>query len=195
MITTMTRTSVLCLVLGIAGCVTNPSPPPAATTVKTPIAPLGTAPDGSCLTIADCAQAAVQAAQEASVAAAHALPVGSIIAWWPTTPDATVPAGWAVCDGTNGTPNLSGKFLSGVIKPSDVSDGHEQPTHMWGFSDHAHSVSGQTGIPNIGAPNGGKHGGDFDAKGDDHQHPVTGTTDRQPNIPPNVHVLFIMKVK
>lgn len=37
------------------------------------------------------------------------LPIGSIIAW----NNLNVPTGWAICDGTNGTPNLSGRFIMG----------------------------------------------------------------------------------
>lgn len=36
-----------------------------------------------------------------------AMPIGSIIAWH----GEKVPDGWSVCDGTNGTPNLIGKFI------------------------------------------------------------------------------------
>lgn len=37
------------------------------------------------------------------------IPVGGIIMWSGTTP----PAGWALCDGTQGTPNLAGRFVVG----------------------------------------------------------------------------------
>ena len=36
-------------------------------------------------------------------------PVGGIIMWSGTV--AAIPTGWALCDGTNGTPNLTGKFV------------------------------------------------------------------------------------
>ena len=38
-----------------------------------------------------------------------AMPVGGIIMWSGTI--ATIPTGWALCDGTNGTPNLTGRFV------------------------------------------------------------------------------------
>ena len=38
-----------------------------------------------------------------------AMPTGGIIMWSGTI--ATIPTGWALCDGTNGTPNLTGKFI------------------------------------------------------------------------------------
>lgn len=45
------------------------------------------------------------------------MPIGSVIMF---DGKATVPPGWAVCDGSNGTPDLRGKFIKGVDKASDV---------------------------------------------------------------------------
>ena len=39
------------------------------------------------------------------------LPTGSIIAWSPPSGATTPPVGWAVCDGTKGTPDLRGRFI------------------------------------------------------------------------------------
>lgn len=40
-----------------------------------------------------------------------ATPVGAIIMWAGAI--GSIPSGWALCDGTNGTPNLSGRFIVG----------------------------------------------------------------------------------
>ena len=40
-----------------------------------------------------------------------AAPVGGIVMWSGTIAD--IPLGWALCDGSNGTPNLSGRFVVG----------------------------------------------------------------------------------
>ena len=45
------------------------------------------------------------------------MPTGGIIMWSGTI--VTIPTGWALCDGTNGTPNLTGKFI--VHADSDSS--------------------------------------------------------------------------
>jgi hypothetical protein len=36
------------------------------------------------------------------------VPVGTIVMWNPST---AIPVGWAICNGSNGTPNLTGKFI------------------------------------------------------------------------------------
>jgi hypothetical protein len=52
------------------------------------------------------------------------LPVGSVIAWdpivrradgAPTGETRPIPAGWRICDGHDGTPNLGDRFLMGVL--------------------------------------------------------------------------------
>lgn len=40
------------------------------------------------------------------------LPAGSVIAWYGS--EDSVPEGWHICDGTNGTPDLRGRFLLGT---------------------------------------------------------------------------------
>jgi hypothetical protein len=46
------------------------------------------------------------------------IPHGVIVAWW-GQPN-TVPAGWHLCDGTNGTPNLSGRYIQGAASSDTV---------------------------------------------------------------------------
>lgn len=45
------------------------------------------------------------------------IPIGGIIMWNGATP----PVGWALCDGNNGTPNLSGRFVLGSGSVTDSS--------------------------------------------------------------------------
>lgn len=40
------------------------------------------------------------------------IPTGVIVMWSGTL--ATIPSGWALCDGNNGTPNLIDRFVQGV---------------------------------------------------------------------------------
>jgi microcystin-dependent protein len=54
----------------------------------------------------------------ANFAKLNRVPVGTIIAWNSTTP----PAGWAICDGQNGTPDLRGRFILGQNNNSTLQD-------------------------------------------------------------------------
>lgn len=63
----------------------------------------------------------------------NTLPVGTILPYIGNLSD--IPHGWALCDGTNGTPNLTGRFLQG-----------------WGWDDFYNRYTGeyiQEGLPNI----------------------------------------------
>lgn len=56
------------------------------------------------------------------------VPVGGIIMWSGTI--ANIPAGWALCDGTNSTPDLRGRFIVGyqagaATTPANVTTGKE----------------------------------------------------------------------
>ena len=150
------------------------------------------APAQGCGTVAQCAQLAVQAAQAAQQAAQNAVPVHTIIAWFQTSGE--IPSGWAICDGTNGTPDLRGKFLQGVATVGEVS---AKPV---GAATHQHSVtvSGRTDNA-FGKP--AYHSGPGqtppESPGLDVTYSVTstGTTDSQSNIPPSIKVVYLMKVK
>jgi microcystin-dependent protein len=48
----------------------------------------------------------------ASTAASAAFPIGGIILWSGSV--ASIPANWAICDGTSGTPNLRDRFVVGA---------------------------------------------------------------------------------
>jgi hypothetical protein len=47
------------------------------------------------------------------------IPIGGIIMWSGTI--ATIPAGWALCDGTSGTPNLTERFIVGAGSADNTS--------------------------------------------------------------------------
>jgi hypothetical protein len=46
------------------------------------------------------------------------LPIGSIIMWSGT--QSSIPVGWNLCDGTNGTPNMTGLFTMGASSDTNV---------------------------------------------------------------------------
>ncbi len=54
----------------------------------------------------------------------NALIPRGIIAMWSGTRD-DIPAGWALCDGTNGTPDLQGRFIIGATR-ADIPDRNDR---------------------------------------------------------------------
>lgn len=77
-----------------------------------------------------------------SVPTVDSIPIG-IIAMWSGAPSA-IPTGWALCDGTNGRPNLLGRFIVGY-NPSDTnySMGNTGGTANTVVPTHQHSFSAQ----------------------------------------------------
>jgi hypothetical protein len=71
------------------------------------------------------------------------VPPGTIVMWSGLLAD--IPAGWALCDGTNGTPNLSEKFIMGV----DISIS-EDPGTVGGSASHSHTVNSHAHSINLG---------------------------------------------
>jgi len=80
---------------------------------------------------------------------ADSFPTGGIIMWSGTI--ATIPTGWALCDGNNGTPNLTGRF----VVHADADSGGTYAPNATGGSDsvalteanmpsHSHTFSGTT---------------------------------------------------
>ena len=57
-----------------------------------------------------------------------AMPSGAIILWYGTT----APAGWKICDGTNGTPDLRGRFVVGAGINGSPAAGDINPTYTVG---------------------------------------------------------------
>jgi len=117
-------------------------------------------------------------------------PKGIIIAW--NAKSGAIPTGWAVCDGTNGTPDLRGRYLLGVATFADVGQKPGQATHT-------HGVSGGTS-----SARNNSDGWGFDAGADrnrspsvtglDHTHSFTAVTGEATNTPPSYTVLYLMKL-
>ena len=68
------------------------------------------------------------------------VPIGGIIMWAGTT----IPVSWALCDGTNGTPNLSGRFIlgydSGTYNLNDIGGFSSITLTVDEIPAHSHSV-------------------------------------------------------
>ena len=76
------------------------------------------------------------------------MPPGSIIMWAGTI--ASIPSGWIICDGNNGTPNLLGRFVEGVAtaatNPGTTGGSINKTT-----AGHDHTMSAEVG-DNLGGP-------------------------------------------
>lgn len=98
-----------------------------------------------------------------------------------------IPQGWTLCDGTNGTPDLTDLFIVGAgnsYNPGDTG-GSATQTHTFTTNGHFHDIP-QT--PPNDAAAGFVRGARTDTKTD------SGTTDSSDNRPPFYALAFIMKV-
>ncbi len=128
------------------------------------------------------------------------LPKGSIIAFLPDprskdySDDESLrrwlaSQGWAICDGTRGTPNLNFRVLLGSTRMETA--GQPQGTRT-----HRHRLRGKTSAtqdrqqtvrqgvaPLIRVPSGR------------HRHELTAITEPAEHLPPSTRVIFIMKMR
>ena len=139
------------------------------------------------------------------------LPIGTIILWKNTT----IPSGWAVCDGNNGTPALVDRFVMGAGSDSErgttggsSSHDHANPnTGSRGSHNHggsktftASNPGGYTGTSGSGATDAPKnsHGHDSIAAEDisyedAHSH-TTPNTDQESSLPAYVGRVYIKRI-
>lgn len=107
---------------------------------------------------------------------------GLIIIWSGAIVD--IPAGWVLCDGNNGTPDLRDRFIVGAGDTYAVDDtgGAVNHNHAFTGDGHTHDVAAGTDI----------------ASGDEYvdtSDPETavGTTDNTDGRPPYYALAFVMK--
>lgn len=113
---------------------------------------------------------------------------GTIVAWRGTA--ATVPSGWVVCDGSNGTPNLSGSFILGASSSYPVGSTGGAAVHTLSLAEmpsHTHNVwtlaAGGYGM--VGGGSNTQNYRDTSAQGGNQPHN---------NMPPYYALIFIMKL-
>ena len=121
------------------------------------------------------------------------LPVGTIMPWY--SKDGVVPSGWAICDGSKGTPDLRSKFLRGGSSLGDVGSTGGMEKFTIPGSTLTVYASGWDGHLTK-SPNGGPH--QNQSWGNKRWHRLR-SKGQIPKIefetaPPYVTVLFIMKL-
>lgn len=117
------------------------------------------------------------------------LPVGAIIMFSGSATN--LPPDWRVCDGTNGTPDLRGRFVIGV-GPSYAfrSTGGQAKVTLTIDEMPAHAHSG------LGMPWGAPSNGDTpDLKPGTADTDTTGGGEPHENLPPYYALYYIMKVQ
>lgn len=119
------------------------------------------------------------------------IPRGVIVMWSGSINQ--IPPGWALCDGTNGTPDLRDRFIVGAGGSYSVGSRGGTATHNLS---HSHSYSGRTGGGQGSQTTSGLGGSTSIAPG--HTHSYSGTTDSAlgsiDNRPPYYALAFIMKL-
>ena len=109
-------------------------------------------------------------------ALAYVFPRGVIMAWW-GQPN-TVPPGWLLCNGLNGTPNLQDRFIMGTAGSRAVGEaGGGFSTSPWTDERGWHSHGGATGVHALTPEEGPSHqhgGSTAGAGGHVHNVPTQG---------------------
>lgn len=122
------------------------------------------------------------------------VPNGVILMWSGSSSD--IPDGWQLCDGSNGTPDLRGRFILGAsdIYPNKTTGG----TATIDLS-HEHKYSGTTG--NTSNTQDVMTGENFNrtVANSSHNHTYSGTTQisgntKQDILPPYYVLCYIMKI-
>lgn len=108
---------------------------------------------------------------------------GFIALWFGSL--ASIPVGWALCDGTQGTPNLRDRFVRGAgdtYNPNDIG-GDIEHTHDFTSDTHRHLIGAGSGLM---VPGLDQAITDLDI--------ATGTTDNANSLPPYKSLTFIMEL-
>lgn len=142
---------------------------------------------------------------ESGEAAAYAVnaPIGAIILW--SGPESTIPSGWHICDGTNGTEDLRGRFVLGATTEVDEDGNTDHPVGETGGEEevtltvgqmpkHRHSMLNMFTMTSYGT---GVSTSNYRIGKPDGSTPTTsysGSSEPHPNMPPYLALYYIQKI-
>ena len=115
------------------------------------------------------------------------VPAGVIVMWSGSV--ASIPSGWYICDGTNGTPDLTGRFVvhadadsGGTYAPGDTGGADDVTLTEAQMPAHTHTFSGTTSTDGSHQHNsawGEIYGGPFGSTGSNQTGASNPDTDNQ----------------
>lgn len=108
---------------------------------------------------------------------------GQIAMWSGTL--GNIPAGWQLCDGTNGTPDLENTFVIGSQGSLAIGDTGGNAVHLHTFTEDGH-FHRNAGLDDLRS--GAARNEDTAISYD------TATTDNKKNLPPWYALAFIMRM-
>ena len=122
----------------------------------------------------------------------YMVPKGAIVIWSGSVDK--IPAGWALCDGSEGTPDLRNKFVLGSGDKYSVGQSGGEEEHTLTVNEmpsHSHEIS-----RTFSGGGGGSSGGDINTSGTGNTpfHILsTGGNKPHNNMPPYYSLCYIMK--
>jgi hypothetical protein len=128
------------------------------------------------------------------------MPTGTIVAFLPhpKSPHYTdedglkrwlLDQGWALCDGTEGTPDLNYRLLLGTVHPEETGQNLGSRTHEHRTRGTTEAARGRERAFSIA------RGPVVRMPGEGHEHRLDAATDKTEHLPLSTRVLFIMKVR
>jgi microcystin-dependent protein len=119
------------------------------------------------------------------------MPNGTIVLWSGSINE--IPSGWALCDGTSGTPDLRDRFVVGAGSTYDLGDTGGEAFHTLTINEMpAHTHSGLKTENHVG--DASAHGYDAYKSREGGTTGSTGGGQAHENRPPYYALYYIMKV-
>ncbi len=135
--------------------------------------------------------AAIQEAMS-NIPASGGVPINTITIWSGAVED--IPAGWALCDGQDGRPDLRGRFVlgaGGTYNPGAAGGSEEVTLTVGQMPQHNHEVSFRRSSEKAMSSNNGNLTGTEPVVA---STKVTGSSQPHPNMPPYYALCYIIKV-